>query len=243
MSLPEQNGPPVWDVSRHDYAHRGLWRPDGPSENSIPSFIAARRFGFGVEFDVRLTRDGQPVVYHDENLRRLCGLDENLCDLMLADLTSLRLPDGSCIPSLGAAISELGETPSLIEIKTFEDPEQIAWEVIRGVRPARGRFALMSFSRDTIDALLRSAHGLPVGLLIDASDASEIAGPLDWALTRGCAFAGPNHALQSRPEIAGYPLPCVMWTISRVEDFPERPNWAPIFEGLEPDVVRRRHDV
>ena len=232
-----RNQPAVWDVSCHKYAHRGLWRPEGPSENSIPSFAAARRWGFGVELDVTLSGDGEPVVFHDQDLKRMCGLETRLRDLDLKDLERMRLPDGSTIPSLGRAICELGETPTLIELKAHQDPEEIAWQVLRQLAGAQGRFALMSFNLETVRALLASGSDSPVGLLLDASDERELSDVLDWALTRGCAFAGPNVTLLRRPEIEAFPLPCVVWTIRRREDLPDRPGWAPIFEGLQPEEV------
>jgi len=52
-------------------AHRGDWR--GAPENSLQALVAATRIPGcdGVEFDVRLSRDGVPVLLHDETLRRV----------------------------------------------------------------------------------------------------------------------------------------------------------------------------
>jgi glycerophosphoryl diester phosphodiesterase len=51
--------------------HRGFWA-EGIMENTMESLVAAKKRGSEmVEFDVRLTRDYVPVLYHDENLRRL----------------------------------------------------------------------------------------------------------------------------------------------------------------------------
>lgn len=51
--------------------HRGFWL-DGEMENTLGSLVAAKKRGSEmVEFDVRLTRDYVPVLYHDANLKRL----------------------------------------------------------------------------------------------------------------------------------------------------------------------------
>lgn len=51
--------------------HRGYW-VDGIMENTLESLMAAKKRGSEmVEFDVRLTRDYVPVVYHDATLKRL----------------------------------------------------------------------------------------------------------------------------------------------------------------------------
>jgi glycerophosphoryl diester phosphodiesterase len=51
--------------------HRGFWG-NGITENTLESLMAAKKRGSEmVEFDVRLTRDYVPVLYHDANLKRL----------------------------------------------------------------------------------------------------------------------------------------------------------------------------
>jgi glycerophosphoryl diester phosphodiesterase len=59
-------------------------------ENTLAAFEAAIAAGAdGVEFDVRLTRDGVPVVIHDETLHRTGGLRSRVADLTLADLDAV----------------------------------------------------------------------------------------------------------------------------------------------------------
>ena len=61
------------------FAHRGLYTADQTvPENSIPAFDAAARAGYGIELDIQLTADGQIVVFHDDNLKRMCGIDKDV---------------------------------------------------------------------------------------------------------------------------------------------------------------------
>jgi len=63
--------------------HRGFW-VDGITENTLESLIAAKKRGSEmVEFDVRLTRDYVPVLYHDANLKRLHKAPVNMDGLTL----------------------------------------------------------------------------------------------------------------------------------------------------------------
>lgn len=51
--------------------HRGFW-VEGIMENTLESLVAAKKQGSEmVEFDIRLTRDYVPVLYHDKTLKRL----------------------------------------------------------------------------------------------------------------------------------------------------------------------------
>jgi glycerophosphoryl diester phosphodiesterase len=94
-------------------AHRGLHAPDGPAENTLESFAAARDAGYGVELDVRMSADGIPVVHHDAHLAD--GRE-------LATLPADALP--AHVPSLVAALEVLRHVPVMIEVKQ------------EGVRPA-----------------------------------------------------------------------------------------------------------
>ncbi len=65
------------------FAHRGLYDPQkGIPENSLAAFRAAAEKGYGVELDVRLTRDGYVVVSHDDNLKRMTGADKTILSLI-----------------------------------------------------------------------------------------------------------------------------------------------------------------
>ncbi|MDJ0343325.1 glycerophosphodiester phosphodiesterase [Streptomyces sp. H10-C2] len=100
-------------------AHRG--DPYHHRENTLPSLRSALRAGAdAVEIDVRLTRDGVPVLLHDPTLRRLWGHRT-----AVADLTSDRLrrltADG--VPTLHdalTAVAEHGTGRALLDL-TAED--------------------------------------------------------------------------------------------------------------------------
>ncbi|MFD3524176.1 glycerophosphodiester phosphodiesterase [Streptomyces sp. NPDC058653] len=68
--------------------HRG--DPYRVRENTLPSVRSALERGAdAVEFDVRLTRDGVPVLLHDASLKRLWGHDQALSNIIHADLSEL----------------------------------------------------------------------------------------------------------------------------------------------------------
>ncbi len=59
-------------------------------ENTMAAFRKAIDAGAdGIEFDVRLTRDGVPVVIHDSTLRRTAGLARRVADVAWAELESI----------------------------------------------------------------------------------------------------------------------------------------------------------
>ena len=59
-------------------------------ENTMAAFREAIAAGAdGIEFDVRLTRDGIPVVIHDNSLRRTGGVSHRIADLTWAELKKI----------------------------------------------------------------------------------------------------------------------------------------------------------
>lgn len=81
------------------FAHRGASH-DHP-ENTIEAFDAAKDIVQYFEFDIRFSRDGIPVVHHDESLLRTCGIDKKISELNLIELRKLEADNG--FPASGAS--------------------------------------------------------------------------------------------------------------------------------------------
>lgn len=101
-------------------AHRGLWSPDGPPENSLAAFQAACAAGYGIELDVQLSADGEAMVFHDDDLERMTGAPGRLCDRTAADLAHLRLKGtDERIPTLVETLTLVGHRAMVqVELKT-----------------------------------------------------------------------------------------------------------------------------
>lgn len=100
------------------FAHRGC-SLEGAPENSLSAFKAAALLGYGIELDVRLSKDGIPVVFHDRTLSRMCGDKRKLSSLTAAEISTLKLlKTDEGIPLLKDVLSSLPDTPILCELKT-----------------------------------------------------------------------------------------------------------------------------
>ncbi len=120
--LPAKQGfGQAWELLFHPpIAHRGLWRPDGPPENSLGAFQAAGAAGYGIELDVQLSADGEAMVFHDDKLARMTGAEGRLRDRTAADLAELRLAGADeKIPTLLETLAVVGHRAMVhIELKT-----------------------------------------------------------------------------------------------------------------------------
>ncbi len=109
-------------------AHRGYWKAEGCSQNSIAALRAAADLGcYGAEFDVWVTADGVPVVFHDPTIDGI-----RIEDTMYATLMNHRLSNGEFLPTLQQYLMEAARLkPQLIlEIKGHRGDE-------RDIRAAR----------------------------------------------------------------------------------------------------------
>jgi Glycerophosphoryl diester phosphodiesterase family len=66
-------------------------------ENTLPGFKYSAKLGVDIlELDVHLTKDGEVVVFHDNNLGRLCGEEyktKKVGDYEYAELPKLKVPE------------------------------------------------------------------------------------------------------------------------------------------------------
>lgn len=106
-------------------AHRGLHSIfENTPENSMPAFDRAIELGIAIETDIHITSDNKVVIFHDNNLKRMCGVDAIVEDKTFKELTSLKLLDTEyTIPSFEDFLKRVdGKVPLLIELKT-ESPK------------------------------------------------------------------------------------------------------------------------
>ena len=104
-------------------SHRGDYDNRNVFENTMNAFDRAKDQGvWGIEFDLRWTKDLNPVAIHDADLHRVFGLDFSIRQVTLAEL-KYRCP---LVPSLAEMIQRYGKKIHLmIEIKAEHYPNPV----------------------------------------------------------------------------------------------------------------------
>lgn len=127
MIHPQNLKDEKWEGFRHYYyAHRGLH--DSQSnipENSMAAFLKAVENGYGIELDVQLTKDGIPVIFHDEKTGRLLRdekgavVNKVLTELTLEELERYHLLASEEKVPLFEDVLKLvdGKVPLIVELK------------------------------------------------------------------------------------------------------------------------------
>lgn len=116
---------PYFVGSRHPriFAHRGLPSPAtdrDPAvwENSAGAFAAAHSVGAEyIETDCHVTSDGRLVLFHDENLRRLCDDPRSVSEVTHRELSE-RFADHGGLLTVEEALASMPETRFNIDVKT-----------------------------------------------------------------------------------------------------------------------------
>jgi glycerophosphoryl diester phosphodiesterase len=192
-------------------AHRGDWR--AAPENSLEALVAATRIPGcdGVEFDVRLSRDGVPVLLHDATLRRVQRRPEHVDQL---DAPALVVAG---VPRLDVVLAALPETAFLdVELKgdAHGDATATVLRAARGHSP--GRAVVSSFDGAALATMRDLLPGWPRWL--NAEDLSPAT--LSLAVGLGCTtvsalWGSITPASLERAREAG--LAVAAWTVRRPE--------------------------
>jgi len=147
-------------------AHRGLHDASLP-ENSIPAFQNAIDHDFNIEIDVHLSLDGHLVVFHDDNLKRVCGVNKAVKDCTLEELKTYRLKGtDNQIPTFDEFLDLVHDQVGILcEIKGINPfDHSIAKATIERLKTYNGRIALQGFNFGDV-AYARKRTTLPVGEL------------------------------------------------------------------------------
>lgn len=130
------------------YAHRGL-HGNGVPENSLTAFRLAVEKGYGVELDVQMTADKKLVVFHDGNLKRMCGEDGFLRDYTYEELRKFSLSNtNEKIPLFEDVLNILGNTDLICEIKGDNGNKcyELCEKTYEMLMTYKGHFCIESFS-------------------------------------------------------------------------------------------------
>lgn len=202
--------------------HRGYWK-EGLQENSMASFRAAASRGLKmIEFDVRLSQDGIPVVFHDENLERIAQNSKTVSELTAKELTQLTqaptLEDVFIAQDIPQLLNVELKTNSVLDGKL---EEQVAL-LVRKHR-VESRVLFSSFNPLSILRLSRLLPDVPRALLAsrEQDPANKIYLKRLWlAPYVGAHLLHLDKSYWTAEEVQAYKkrgIPVALWTVNDQE--------------------------
>lgn len=237
--------------------HRGLHDLGrGVVENSPSAFEAAIEAGFGIELDVQLSSDAQPMVFHDYDMARLTGQSGAIQTRNADVIRAMRLSGSTDTIFDLRTVLELiaGRVPLLIELKDQDGAMgpnigSLEHAVASALHGYEGDAAVMSFNPYSTTMMAKLAPDRPCGLVTSSYEPDKWM-PLstktcdhlrdipDYA-TSGSCFISHEVTDLARPRVAelkkqGATILC--WTVKSQEQADAALNIAQniTFEGFIP---------
>ena len=252
LFLIAPNAKRKYSLPEKGYAHRGLWNEEFP-ENSIPAFRAAVEHGFGIECDVQLTKDGVPVIFHDDTLTRMCGVERRVIDLTIDELRELKLAGSEYgIPTLTEFLECVkGKVPLLIELKGVTFDTSLCDTISPILDGYTGDFVIESFNPILLGQMKKLRPGFVRGQLVTTLNREKNGASQGFA--KNLALAALMTNFISRPDFIAYDKKyphgislfltthlfsadrCI-WTIKNADEYQKaiKKGICPIFDGFTP---------
>ena len=215
------------------FAHRGLHTREKP-ENSMAAFEAAVKRGVGIELDIHLTKDKKVIVFHDDNLRRMCGVDGRPEDITWLQLKKLPLGHSEAhIPLFKDVLMMVnGRVPLLIEIKIPDRDTELCRRVFHLLSGYHGPYMVQSFNSFALQWFKKNAPTVLRGQL--SSDLHSLKKNYSTSVYLALRFLLCNA--YSRPDFISYRFfnrnnisllivhyifrcPVALWTIRNQNDY------------------------
>lgn len=212
---------PPWLTAR-PIAHRGLHdRAAGRPENTIAAARAAIAAGYAIECDVRLSADGEAMVFHDAALGRLTAASDPVAARTAADLGRLTIAGTpETIPTLPALLGAIaGRVPLIVEIKASHSGDLALTRRVAAIVAAYdGPVALKSFDPQVVAALRGLVpDAIPRGIVGETTQDDPAYAALTDSARRG--LSDLLHIGETRPDFVSWrvgDLPCAATHLTRV---------------------------
>jgi glycerophosphoryl diester phosphodiesterase len=231
---------------RRPIAHRGLHDMNRSVwENTLAAFDRAAAAGYAIECDVHLTRDGEAVVFHDDQLTRLTGTEGFVWQRTAAEMRSLSVGGtADRVPTLAEALARVaGRVPMVIELKGIPGHDAGLVETVAALlADYRGEVAIMSFDHWLLRQLPRAAPGIPRGLTAWGDAPHHIEAHFSM-LAHGIDFVSFDVSALDNPFVRfvrdRLNLPVISWTVrdAAAVDLTFRHADQMTFEGFAPAVA------
>ena len=167
----------------------------------------------GVEFDVRATADGVPVMLHDRGLERTTTGRGNVDELPLAAVRRFDAGQGEAVPTLEEAVALLaGRLRMDVELKQAGIEREVL--AVLGRLPAAA-WAISSFDWDALRAVRALDTGAALWPLTTVADEALFGVATELGAEAIALFAGAiDETVMRRCEEAG--LGVMVWTVNDV---------------------------
>ena len=229
-------------------AHRGFHNPNAP-ENSLKAYMNAIKMDYAIELDIHMISDGNLIVFHDDNVERVTGVNMDVAELTIDDINELRLFNTSERIPLFKELLELvdGQVPLVIEIKDTSEVGVIEESLLSHLEGYNGDYVVQAFNPLRVKWLKNNAPHIIRGQLSGLYTDSDIGffekfvlGNLTFNFITKPDFINYEIAGLEKPivkllKFMGYPV--ISWTATDSETYCKalRLSENVVFERVNPE--------
>jgi glycerophosphoryl diester phosphodiesterase len=204
------------------------------TENTLESFSKAIELGANaIEFDVRISKDAELVLIHDDTLKKVFGKDVPVHEATLDELKELT---GNRIPTLQEALNFIGRKVEkiLIELKESGYEEDVLNIITK--ENLKDRVIIVSFLEQVLSHMRDLDTSIETGLIF-----TKFKKPIDAALRLNAQYLVPLYRFFHRRDIAKAHksnLKVIVWTINTKKEAEE--YFAKDVDGIasdKPDIL------
>jgi glycerophosphoryl diester phosphodiesterase len=239
-----------WLVAR-PIAHRGL-HAGKAIENTESAFAAAIKNNYAIECDLQITKDGEAIVFHDDEVDRLLEGTGHVKHHTLKKLKSTPFKSGNDhVQTLAELLEQVdGQVTLVIELKSHWDNDQtLTHRALEVLHNYHGPYALMSFDPEMIACVAEISPITVRGITADrVTDAYY--NPL--SLARRLSMRNFVHLPRTKPHFVSFDFnglpfapiteirnaghPVISWTIKSLKSAAEALRFSDqiTFEGYNP---------
>jgi glycerophosphoryl diester phosphodiesterase len=133
-------------------AHRGFHDSKNIPENSLLAFLKAKERNYAIELDLTITKDNQIIVFHDDDLFRLCNVNKKVQEQNYCFIKKLNLFDTKeHIPLFKDVLALInGDIPLIIEIKKHNKLGVLESNLVEQLHKYKGVYFICSFEKDIL---------------------------------------------------------------------------------------------
>ena len=206
-------------------AHRGVSGLE--RENTCPAFVVAGvKSYYGIETDVHITKDGKVIVVHDDDLKRVAGLDLCVEQTDYQTLRAVRLKDTDGVteradlflPSLDEyiGICKKYDKQCILELKNLMPKEKV-WEIAERTKRLGwfNRVTFISFASENLLYLREKYPDASAQFLVEECSDEEMQFMIQHRLDADVCGYGLTKEKVEKLHKAGLKVNC--WTIDKIE--------------------------
>lgn len=203
------------------------------AENSLPAFErAAQQGATWVEFDVCLAQDGTPVIFHDDNMLRMTGIDSQIAAHSYSELKDIDLlfngQPNAKIPTLGQTLALCKQLGMVCNIELKPQTKEEAWPLAETVSDWLESYdadcVISSFSAECL-LRFKQCSDRPVAAL-----APQV--PEEWREVIGLLQPVAIHLAddiadwETVRQLRSANLPIAVWTVNSAERLAQLLNYG-----------------